>query len=549
MKSHWRVIKNYLLTTKSLLGCPRTFKVRDWSRELVNQRCIKRSSLPAARIRIFLQWMVGVWLCSSAMVSFGQKAERPTYPFNWEWLVEHARALSNKPFDSHTLTDDSPLSKLSYDQYRAIRFDKAAAIWANEGRNFTVDLFHPGFIFRTPVAINLVTADISRRVLYTSQVFDYGLDTKLAKQEIAPGYSGFRIRTPIRDEKTFDEFLVFQGASYFRAIGKAQQYGLSARGLAINTARPEGEEFPAFTQFWIERPTHNADKIRLFALLESESLTGAYTFTATPGDFTTVDVNAVLFARKKVTAYGVAPLTSMFLFDGTNRKRFDDFRPAVHDSDGLQITLGNGENIWRALANPVDLQVSVFSTSGVKGFGLMQRRRDFREFQDDEARYELRPSAWVEPLSDWGAGHVELIEIPTNREIHDNVVAFWQPQKPLKKGQQQTFSYRLHWGRDAPMADYPARVAATRAGQALDDDVRLFVIDFEADSIPKNLVIEATTSAGKIVDVRGHIVKPTGRYRVNLRFDPQGKNIAEFRLVVASGGQPWSETWLYRWTK
>ena len=231
-----------------------------------------------------------------------------------------------------------------------------------------------------------------------------------------------------------DEFLVFQGASYFRAVARGQQYGLSARGLAVRTARAEGEEFPAWTDFWIERPAEKAERIVIHAILQSRSVVGAYTFAARPGNDTVIDVDATLFARTELTAFGIAPLTSMFLFDSSNRARFDDYRSAVHDSDGLQIVNGRGERIWRPLANPASLQISAFIDDSPKGFGLLQRKRSFEDFEDAEALYNKRPSLWVEPKGQWGPGHVELVEIPSEREIHDNVVAYWQPKVPIAAG-------------------------------------------------------------------------------------------------------------------
>ncbi len=227
---------------------------------------------------------------------------------------------------------------------------------------------------------------------------------------------------------------MFQGASYFRAVAQHLLYGLSARGLAINTAEPSGEEFPAFTHFWIERPAPRASSIVIYALLESASTTGAYRFTVQPGVETVMDVELTLFPRADMHVVGIAPLTSMFLFDETNRGRLDDYRPEVHDSDGLQITSKTGEHIFRQLANPIKLQVSTFTTQPPQGFGLVQRSREQSDFQDFENLYERRPSAWVEPKGDWGAGAVELVEIPSGRESNDNIVAFWRPAQASESG-------------------------------------------------------------------------------------------------------------------
>jgi glucans biosynthesis protein len=439
---------------------------------------------------------------------------------------------------------------LSYDQYRAIRFQKGASIWSGEDRTFTIDLFHPGFIYETPVNINIVT-DLARRVLFTNEIFDYGPEvTAVPTSNDARGYSGFRVRAPINRPDYLDEFLVFQGASYFRGVGRDQTYGISARGLAVRTARPEGEEFPVFTDFWIERPAKKASSLVIHAMLQSPSVVGAYTFTVTPGDETVIDVDMTLFPRTELTAYGIAPLTSMFLFDASARARFDDFRDAVHDSDGLEMVTGRGERVWRPLANPRALQVSGFIDKSPRGFGLLQRKRNFADFEDWEARYERRPALWVEPRGDWGEGHVELVEIPSDREIHDNIVAYWQSATPLPPGKAAEFSYRLRYTNE-PLDDSLARVVATRSGVAQrSPDQRAFVIDFKgATPPPDDLQITATSSPGQVLDARGSLVTETGAYRVSFELAPERADLVELRVVLTSKEQPWSETWLYRWTR
>jgi glucans biosynthesis protein len=480
--------------------------------------------------------------------------ERPASPFSRTILVGRAEELAKQPFVEPTQPpgNNSP-NKLSYDQYRAIRFQKGASIWAGEDRTFTVELFHPGFIYDTPVNINIVT-DLARRVLFTNEIFEYGPEvTTVPSPNDAKGYSGFRVRAPINRPDYLDEFLVFQGASYFRGVARDQLYGISARGLAVRTARleGEGEEFPAFTDFWIERPAVQASSLVIHALLQSRSVVGAYTFNVTPGDETVIDVDATLFPRVELTAYGIAPLTSMFLFDPSGRGRFDDFRYAVHDSDGLQILTGRGERVWRPLANPRRTpEVSGFIDQSPRGFGLLQRKRHFADFEDWEARYDRRPSLWVEPRGDWGSGHVELVEIPSDREIHDNIVAYWQPAAPLPAGKAAEFSYRLRYTGE-PLDDSVARVVATRSGSSLESaERRVFVIDFMgAGPPPDDLQITATSGSGQIVNKRGSLVTETGAYRVSFELAPERADEVELRVLLSSKEQPWSETWLYRWIR
>jgi glucan biosynthesis protein len=202
------------------------------------------------------------------------------------------------------------------------------------------------------------------------------------------------------------------------------------------------------------------------ALLDSPSAAAAFRFTIHPGERTVFDTELALYPRAEIATVGIAPLTSMFLFDASERTRIDDYRTAVHDSNGLLLRTGKGEQIWRPLANPRELQISAFTDRGRRGFGLMQRSRALGDYQDLEARYENRLSLWVEPARDWGEGVVELVEIPTDREVNDNVVAFWRPHEPLKAKGEYIFNYRLHWCWSAPSEPPLSEVIATRSGLA-----------------------------------------------------------------------------------
>lgn len=478
--------------------------------------------------------------------------DRPALPFDREILVELAKQRAAQPHVEYSLPQ-LPGLEMGYEQYRSIRLQRGAAIWSGEDRNFTLDLFHPGFLYRTPVKISLVVGKQAREVPFTKAIFEYGKDVPQPSTADGLSYTGFRVRYPINQPALNDEFLVFQGASYFRAVARDQGYGLSARGLALRTARPDGEEFPRFTEFWIERPPVGADTIVVHALLESASVTGAYRFKVRPGVETVIDVDATLFPRTEVAAHGIAPLTSMFLFDASTPARFDDFRYAVHDSDGLQIVTGSDERLWRPLANPRQLQVSAFVDNNPKGFGLIQRKRAFAEYQDTDARYHARPSLWVEPLGEWGEGHVELVEIPSDREFHDNIVAYWMPRTPLKAGQAAELSYRMRWLTE-PLPPTLARVVGTRTGQNHDfAERRSFVLDLDpGPNVPAdyaNLDVVVTASMGEVYHPRGAYIEPSGVYRIAFEINPGEADVVELRAAVGNEGKPWSETWLYRWTR
>jgi periplasmic glucans biosynthesis protein len=479
-------------------------------------------------------------------------AQKPViagYDFSLETLLADAKRLSAKPYAPQRSTLPAGLDKLSPEQYRSIHFDRDAAIWRQDGLPFRLELLRAQFNVQTPaVTVSTVEDAKAQDLAATPAMFDMAASVPQLPKVSLP-LSGFRVVTQINAKKVWDEFLVFQGASYFRAVAKNLVYGLSARGLAINTAEPAGEEFPAFTHFWIERPSPKAASIVIDALLESESTTGVYRFTVTPGVETVMDVECTLFPRVDLHVVGIAPLTSMFLFDETNRGRLDDYRPEVHDSDGLQITSDTGEHVFRQLANPTKLQVSTFTTRPPQGFGLVQRSRDQSDFQDFDDLYERRPSAWVEPKGDWGPGAVELVEIPSGRESNDNIVAFWRPAQGLAAGHPAEFAYKLTWLAMPALPKGLGEVVATRSGASLDGKRRVFVLDIVgAGESTEALRVDLGASAGKVSNVAMVSNSALHGLRVSFEVDPNGADLIELRLRVMRADQPVSETWLYRWT-
>lgn len=468
-------------------------------------------------------------------------------PFPEDYVVVLARQLAAKPFELGTVQLPPEIADLSYDQYRDIRFDNEKSIWKHAGVPFTFDLFHTGFLYKTPVDIQIVEGGQARRVKYRRDLFVFGPSVTPPPEGIELPFAGFRLRHPMNNPEVWDEFAVFLGASYFRAVARNQQYGLSARGLAIDTGAPKGEEFPVFRAFWIHRPEPGAASIVVHALLDSPSVTGAYRFTLRPAEITQIDCQLVLFPRRDLDHVGFGPLTSMFLFDATNGSRFDDFRPAVHDSNGVLMLSGRGEWLWRPLANPRTLQISAFLDQGPRGFGLLQRSRDFEHFNDLEADYERRPSVWVEPVGDWGAGHVELIEIPADREIHDNIVAYWRPRDVLAAGTEHSLAYRLHWCDTWPVAGL-ATTVATAQGLNGNHDGRQFVVDFAGGDLGGEITAEVKANVGEITGVVAEPNPFIQGYRLKFELIPAGNDPVELRAVLKRGDTAVSETWLYRWT-
>lgn len=473
-------------------------------------------------------------------------------PFDAADIRARAKAMAAREYVPRPLIPES-WRNLTYDQYRKIWFDSRNALWEGTKSPQRVDVFPPGLYFPQAVEVNVVEAGMSKPLRFDMGVFD--TTDKFPKVDIDDtlGYSGLRLRAEFEQSDIYQEYAVFQGASYFRGIGAGETYGLSARGLALKTADPEGEEFPDFTAFWLETPKENAPNVVLHALLDSPSCAGVYRFDISPGETLTMQVDAELFARTEMRHVGIAPLTSMFLFDETIRDRFSDFRPAVHDSDGLMIHNGAGEVIWRPLANPKTLQISAFSDMSPRGFGLMQRARAFSDFADLEALYHNRPALWVTPSDDWGPGSVTLVEIPADLEIYDNIVAYWRPSTPIMAGAAHKMRYRLEWADDpAPRTGMPLRVLNTAIGDNPWGGT-IAAIDFEARTdVPDDLStldIVLRSSVGDISDGLVQRNPETGGPRLAFTFDPGEADLVEFRAQLRLNGAPFSEVWLYRWTR
>jgi glucans biosynthesis protein len=474
--------------------------------------------------------------------------------FGLDEVADKARRLAADPFRDPKGHVPDWLLNISYDQWREIRFRPEQALWHDRGVPFQVQFFHPGFYFNRVVRMNVVDPKGVHPLEFSPNQFDYGKNDFASRVPQNLGYAGFRVHYPIKTRDYYDEVIVFLGASYFRAVGKEEEFGLSARGLAIDTAESWGEEFPYFREFWLVSPAPRADRLTLYALLDSPSLTGAYRFVVRPGEQTVVEVECRLFLRKEVRKLGIAPLTSMFFHGENSNRPFDDFRPEVHDSDGLLLSFPSGEWLWRPLDNRRTLNLSRFRMEQPRGFGLVQRDRDFDHYQDLETHPERRPSAWVEPGGDWGAGSVELVEIPTPSEKNDNVVAYWVPEKGPKPGEPAAFSYTLYWYGDDPNRSPGGHAVATRRDGGAAKDAQRFVIDFAGKrlaAIPADRVLHGvvTVAGGPEVAelLEEHVVKNpfTGGWRLAFQVRPKKREPVELRAFLDQGGDTLTETWSY----
>lgn len=485
-------------------------------------------------------------------------AAPPGQRFGFADVARLAKTLASRGYAEDQAPLPDYLAKLSYDQYRDIRFKRDQALWYGSGLPFQIELFHRGFLFNKRVAINVIDGAGVTPVHYSPAMFDFGRNTFTQMPAAGLGFAGFRVLYPVRHGKTLDEVAVFLGASYFRAVGAGQAYGISARGLALDTGLTRAEEFPYYKEFWIEKPQADSDTLTVYALMDSESVTGAYRFVIHPGLEVVMNVKSRIFVRSPVQRFGIAPLTSMF-FHGENTDRFiDDYRPEVHDSDGLLVAMHNGEWVWRPLNNPRKLAISVFRNDSPVGFGLMQRDRDFDHYQDLEARYEKRPSAWVETLGDWGRGAVQLIEIPSDAEKYDNIVAFWVPDQPTAGDQVWSFDYRVHFMLDNEVEPPGGRVVATRVGgggtDVLSSARRKFVVDFagaELRALAADAPVQAdlSASAGTVLSPVVQKNPENGGWRLVFEFKPEpGAQAIDLRADLRLGGRILTETWIGQWT-
>ena len=480
-------------------------------------------------------------------------------PFDYARLKGLARSFAAAAYKPPNVVLPPPIAKLGWDQWQAIRFRDDHSLWGGDGLWFQARFFHLGFTVTKPVRLYSVEDGRAQELAYDTAMFDYsrsGVDAHKLASNL--GFAGFRLL--FHSDWTRD-VAAFQGASYFRAVDGDKQYGMSQRGLAIDCGMPRPEEFPDFIAYYLERPARNSSQVTVYGLLDSPSVSGAYRFIIDVADTIVMDIDAALYPRKSIERLGIAPGTSMFL-DGPNDRRIDnDWRPAIHDSDGLQVYNGNGEWLWRPLVNPPVVRVNSFIDDSPHGFGLMQRDRDFDHYQDDGVFYNLRPSVWVEPKAGWGKGAVMLVELPTSDETFDNIVAFWTPADKPQRGQELLFGYRLYWCRDNPVACPLAQVRATRTGiggvvgQKRSYFSWRFVVDFAGGQfslLGEDAHIEPviTASRGQIEITSARPLHAINGWRAIFDLKPTDDSTEpiDLRLFLALNGQALTETWVYQYT-
>ncbi|WP_050476548.1 glucan biosynthesis protein [Herbaspirillum rhizosphaerae] len=497
-------------------------------------------------------------------------------PFSFDALIAQARTTAQSPYKAQNKPPAEILDKIDYEAHGKIRFNTDSSLFADGPGQFPVTFFHLGRFFQAPVHMYTLEGTSSagsnakaREILYDESYFDMPADSPARKLPRGSGFAGFRFQeSRSGDQAKLDwrknDWVAFLGASYFRAIGDLYQYGLSARGIAIDVAQAgKPEEFPNFTHFYFEAPADKSDTVVVYAMLDGPSIVGAYKFImrrdagGVPGVI--MDVDCALFLRKDVGRLGIAPATSMLWFSEAVKGTGADWRPEVHDSDGLAIWNGNGEHIWRPLNNPARITASAFGDNNPRGFGLLQRDRNFDHYQDG-VHYERRPSLWVEPLEGWGEGSVQLIEIPTDDEIHDNIVAMWVPKAKAAAGNSYRLRYRLHWLKDEPYPSPLARCVATRLGnggqpgQPRPPNVRKFMVEFKGAPLEKlafgelpEAVLSSTRGSFSYVFTEAVPNGVAGHWRAQFDLTVDGDDPVDLRLYLRHKNQTLSETWLYQY--
>jgi glucans biosynthesis protein len=496
------------------------------------------------------------WGLASSAASAGPEATMvfgPQAPFSFDTLTGRARELSQKPYQKPTIPDSALLERLDFDAYQEIKFRPDLAIWLHGDGPYPVELFHLGRYFKEPARIFVVSPDgVAQEVLYSPDLFTYGKSSFAKTLPPDAGFAGFRVLT----EAGQPDWLAFLGASYFRSPAETGQYGQSSRGLAIDVAMPTPEEFPRFTSFWLQ-PMAGKRGIVIHALLDSPRIAGAFRIEAVRGQGSLMDIEARLFPRADIARVGIAPLTSMFWYSKHNRKQATDWRPEIHDSDGLSIWTAAGERIWRPLNDPLGVQTSTFFDGTPKGFGLLQRERHFSAYEDDGAFYDRRPSVWVEPAGNWGDGAVQLVEIPTNDEIHDNIVAYWVSKEPFRAGSRRDMRYKLHWRLEEPYPAPLARITATRLGeggipgQPRPKGTVKYAVDFEGGKLSQfsrrgDIELAVSAPGGSIERKAIYPVVGTAVWRAMFDYTASSQNPADIRLYLHKGGELLSETWVFQ---
>lgn len=481
----------------------------------------------------------------------------PEVQFSFEKLSEVAQKRAQQPYIRWDVQSvRGVLDALNYDEWGRIRFRADKAIKLAGKDSYPITLFHLGRFFQSPVAVHVVRNGVSMEILYQREYFDIPVGSPAEGLPGGLGFAGFRLQESCGSETwEANDWLAYLGASYFRAIGDSAQYGISARGIVVDSGEPWAEEFPGFTDFYVEQATSGC--VTVYALLDGPSVSAAFKFENFRNDGVVQNVEARFFFRRKIRKLGLAALTSMYWFSGGDKSKYCDWRPEVHDSDGLLVCLKSGGAIWRPLLNPARAMTSVITPEPVSGFGLLQRNRDQRSYLDG-VNYERRPSLWVEPRGEWSSGNIELIELPTDDEVHDNIVAYFRPKAAIDPGTALELRYTLYWRAKPPISSESANCIATRigrageAGQVRPQGGAKFVIEYDGEVLSRigsseRWAPHVAASSGRVVKPYLERVPSSTNWRLVFDFFPENESMADLSAGITLDGRFLSERWIYRW--
>ncbi|OYX03226.1 MAG: glucan biosynthesis protein D, partial [Bosea sp. 32-68-6] len=165
--------------------------------------------------------------------------------FGFDALKQRAREMASRPHQAPPSPRPDVLERIDYDAHGKIRFKPEMALWADGPSPWPVTFFHLGRYFQKPVRMHVVEGGRAREIVYDESYFEMPADSPARELPRGAGFAGFRFQEsrsghPGRKGEKLDwqknDWVAFLGASYFRAIGELYQYGLSARGLAIDPA-------------------------------------------------------------------------------------------------------------------------------------------------------------------------------------------------------------------------------------------------------------------------------------------------------------------------
>lgn len=499
----------------------------------------------------FAAWIrTGIFIGCAAVGGAASAQDPDLQVHSFADLETQVAKVAAQPFQpTPPLPED--LAKLEYDQYRMIAFEHNRSVWHATDRPFWLEAFHRGYVHTDKVEFNSISGGTTTPIPYRPEMFQFRGPLKGMRPPADLGFAGMRVVGKYPGKNEMNEMLVFVGASYYRARVKDRPYGTSVRGIAIDAAMNKPEEFPLFREFWVVEPQPGDEKFVTLAEMDGPSVTGAYRFEFSPlADRSVMDVEATLYFRRTPDKVGLAPMTSMWMWGDGIAAPVGDHRPSVHDADGLLIENVDGSWFWRALSRQsYPSTVRWDRPEGVKGFGLIQRDTNYDHFKDDEALYHQRPSVWIQPISGFDAGSIELFELASPHEGIDNIVAYWIPSQPVAPGEPLKIKYRVTFFNGDLPSETVAKATETRILRGKKGEPIVVEIDFEGGELDQikegeELRADLLTISSSLVE-SSIAVRGSGKRTVSLKIQPEDVPAIGLEATLRVGDRTISETWSY----